>query len=48
MATLGKVGRSGLRASELCDVRIRDLRLHDPDGARFRIPDSKTQSAKSG
>jgi hypothetical protein len=36
-----------LRASELRDVRIRDLRLHDPDAARFRITDSKTQSAKS-
>jgi hypothetical protein len=36
-----------LRASELRDVRIRGLRLHDPDGARFRITDSKTQSAKS-
>ena len=38
------LGRSGVRASELCDIRIGHLRLHDPDGARFRIPDSKTQA----
>jgi integrase len=38
------LGRSGVRASELCDLRIRDVRLHDPDGARFRIRDSKTDA----
>jgi integrase len=38
------LGRSGVRASELCDIRLRDLRLHDPDGARFRIRESKTQA----
>lgn len=29
------LGRGGPRASELCDMRIGHLRLHDPDGARF-------------
>jgi integrase len=38
------LGRSGVRASELCDLRVRDVRLHDPDGARFRIRDSKTEA----
>jgi len=38
------LGRSGVRASELCDIRIGHVRLHDPDGARFRIPDAKTQA----
>jgi integrase len=38
------LGRSGVRASELCDLRIGEVRLHDPDGARFRIPDAKTDT----
>ncbi|MGH2831635.1 MAG: tyrosine-type recombinase/integrase, partial [Solirubrobacteraceae bacterium] len=38
------LGRSGVRVSELCDIKIGHLRLHDPDGARFRIPDSKTET----
>ena len=38
------LGGAGLRASELCDVRLRDVRLHDPDGARLRIPDAKTEA----
>jgi integrase len=33
-----------VRASELCDLRIGEVRVHDPDGARFRIPDSKTET----
>jgi integrase len=37
------LGRSGVRASELCDLKIGFVRLHDPDGARFRIPDAKTE-----
>jgi integrase len=41
-AVIEILGRSGVRASELCDLRLRDVRLHDPDGARFRIRDSKT------
>jgi integrase len=31
-------------ASELCDIKIGHLRLHDPAGARFHIPDAKTES----
>jgi integrase len=38
------LGYSGVRNSELCDLRIRDVRLHDPAGARFHIPDAKTES----
>ena len=38
------LGRSGVRASELCDIKIGHLRLHDPDGARFHIPDAKTET----
>ena len=38
------LGRSGVRVSELCDLRIGHVRLHDPDGARFHIPDAKTQA----
>jgi integrase len=38
------LGRSGVRASELCDLRLRDVRLHDPDGARFQIRDAKTEA----
>ena len=34
----------GVRVSELCDLRIREVRLHDPEGARFRIPDAKTEA----
>jgi hypothetical protein len=30
--------------SELCDLRIRHVRLHDPGGARFHVPDSKTET----
>ncbi|MDQ3933057.1 MAG: tyrosine-type recombinase/integrase [Actinomycetota bacterium] len=33
-----------MRASELCDLRLRDVRLHDHDGARFRIVDAKTEA----
>jgi integrase len=33
-----------VRASELRDLHIGHVRLHDPDGARFRIPDAKTQT----
>jgi len=38
------LGRSGVRASELCDLKIGQVRFHDPDGARFRIPDAKTET----
>ena len=39
------LGRSGACAPASCaDIRIGHVRLHDPDGARFRIPDAKTQA----
>jgi integrase len=38
------LGRSGPRVGELCDIRIGHVRLHDPEGARFRIPDAKTET----
>ncbi|MGZ6590032.1 MAG: hypothetical protein ACXVHB_33690 [Solirubrobacteraceae bacterium] len=42
-AICGTLARSGIRASELCDLRVGEVRLHDPEGARFRIPDAKTE-----
>lgn len=38
------LGRSGIRASELCDLKIGQLRIHDPAGAHFDIPDAKTDT----
>jgi integrase len=38
------LGRSGVRVSELCDLLVGEVRLHDPEGARFRIPDAKTDA----
>jgi integrase len=43
-AVIEILGRSGVRASELCDLRLRDVRLHDRDGSRFRIIDAKTDT----
>ena len=43
-AMLCTLGRSGVRNSELSGIRIGHLRLHDPEGARFNIPDSKTET----
>ncbi len=43
-AVIEILGRGGPRASELCDVKIGHVRLHDPRGARFRIPDAKTET----
>src|SRR5215207_2900832 len=43
-AIVEMLGRSGLRVSEMCDLRLRDVRVHDPDGACFRIPDAKTEA----
>jgi integrase len=43
-AIVTALGRSGVRVSELCDLRIGQIRLHDPDGARFQIPNSKTEA----
>ena len=38
------LGRSGLRVSELCDLRVAHVRVHDPDSGRLRIPDAKTET----
>jgi hypothetical protein len=38
------LGYAGPRASELCAIKIGHVRLHDANGARFRIPDSKTET----
>jgi integrase len=38
------LGRSGVRASELCDLKVGQVRLHDPAGAHFHIPDAKTET----
>ena len=43
-AIVATLGKSGVHNSELCDIRIGHLRLHDPEGARFRIPDAKTET----
>ncbi len=38
------LARAGVRASELCDLRWRDVRLHEPSGARFYVRSSKTDA----
>ncbi len=38
------LGRSGPRVGELIELRIGQVRLHDPEGARFRVPDAKTET----
>lgn len=38
------LARSGVRVSELCDLRIGEVRLHGADGGRFRILDAKTET----
>jgi integrase len=38
------LGRAGLRASELSNLKIGQVRLHGPDGARLRIEDAKTEA----
>lgn len=43
-AIVATLGGSGVRASELCDTRIRDLRLHAASGGHFRNPDAKTEA----
>src|SRR4051794_24966671 len=43
-ALCGTLARTGMRASEVCDLRIGHVRLHDPGGARLRIPDAKTEA----
>jgi integrase len=36
------LGRAGVRASELCDIQLEDVRVHDPQSAHFNITDAKT------
>jgi integrase len=43
-AVIEILARGGVRASELCELRLRDVRLHDPGGARFHIRASKTDT----
>ncbi len=38
------LGRSGVRVSGLCDLRIGQVRLHDGEGGRLQILDSKTEA----
>jgi integrase len=38
------LGRAGPRVGELTAMKIGQVRVHAPDGARFRIPDSKTEA----
>jgi len=40
------LGRAGVRVSELCNMRIGDVRVQDPAGPRFRIPESKTEAGQ--
>jgi integrase len=40
------LGRGGVRVGELCAIRIGDLRIHDPSGARFRVVESKTEAGE--
>jgi integrase len=35
---------AGCGPASCADIRVGHVRLHDPDGARFRIPDSKTEA----
>jgi len=38
------LGRGGVRAGELRNMRIGDVRPRDPAGARFAVPESKTET----
>lgn len=42
------LGYSGVRVSELCDLKIGELRLHDPERARFLVADAKTKALSIG
>ncbi|MGI9097035.1 MAG: tyrosine-type recombinase/integrase [Solirubrobacteraceae bacterium] len=43
-AIVTTLGGAGLRVSELCDLKLGQIRLHDPNGSRLRIADAKTQA----
>ena len=40
------LGRAGLRVSEVCDLKIGRVRLHDGAGVRLRIVDAKTPAGE--
>ncbi|MQA75241.1 MAG: tyrosine-type recombinase/integrase [Solirubrobacterales bacterium] len=40
----GAASSTGHRVGELCELRIGQFRLHDPAGARLRIPDAQTEA----
>jgi integrase len=40
------LGRGGVRVGELRNMRIGDVRVHDPAGARFRVFESKTETGE--
>jgi len=40
------LGRAGLRVSEVCDLKIGKVRLHNPAGSRLRIVDAKTEAGE--
>jgi hypothetical protein len=42
--TVEVLAHAGVKVSELCEMGIGHLRLHDPEGARFRVPDAKTDT----
>lgn len=43
-AVIATLGWAGLRASELCDLRMRDVRLHEQRGGRLHVLDAKTEA----
>jgi integrase len=43
-AIVSTLGYSGVRVSELCDLKIGQLRLHNPERTRFLIPEAKTET----
>jgi integrase len=43
-AIVSTLGYSGVRVSELCALKIGQLRLHDPERARFLVVDAKTET----
>jgi integrase len=40
------LGRGGLRVGELCNLRVGDVRVLNPAGARLRVVDSKTEAGE--
>lgn len=40
------LGRAGLRVSEVCDLKIGRVRIHDAEGIKLRIVDAKTPAGE--